>query len=100
MFRQAQNGCAAPISFKGKPIYYILDRNDTVNIDFKNPLSKEEYLKNIVKEDKINDVINLMANWELYENGWVVTNRNNSKLFNYLTQIFRTSRPKELDYFK
>ncbi len=100
MYKQAQNGRKSAISFKEKSIYYLFDINDTVNIDFKNPLSKEEYLKDMVKEGKMDNVLNLMENWELYENGWVVTNHNNSQLFNYLTQIFRTSRPKELDYFK
>jgi hypothetical protein len=100
MYKQAQNGRKSAISFKEKSIYYLFDINDTANIDFKNPLSKEEYLKDMVKEGKMDNVLNLMENWELYENGWVVTNHNNSQLFNYLTQIFRTSRPKELDYFK
>ena len=100
MYRRAQNGYGSPVSFEGKPVYYIFNKTGNININLKYPLSNKEYYENAVKDGKMNNVLKLMENWKVYENGWVVTNHNDSELFNYLTQIFRTSRPKELDYFK
>ena len=100
MSRLATNGCGSHVYFKGKPVYYVLDDRDPVNVDFKNPLSKAGYLKDMVRDDKMTTVLSSLTNWTLYSNGWVVTNRNDSVLFKYLTQISNTPRPQVLDFFR
>ena len=101
MYRRATNGYGSNISFMGKPIYYFLDDSDpAVNVDFKNPLSKSGYLKDMVLDGRMTTVLSYLTNWNLYSNGWVVTNRNDSVLFKYLTQISNTPRPRVLDFFR
>ena len=50
--------------------------------------SKEEWVKDRVDSlGKVDCVMRMLTDWELYEKGWVVRSYRNSRLFYYLSQI-------------
>ena len=105
MIRSARNGCASEITFKGKKVYHEWDCG--VNKSYLGKkLNKTEFLKNLVDEKNLESVENLMIDWVLYENGWIVElqgdDYRNGHLFYYLTDLrgYGWHRPKELELFK
>ena len=105
LVRSARNGCASEITFKGKKVYHEWDWG--VNKSYLGKkLNKTEFLKNLVDETNLESVENLMIDWVLYENGWLVEltgdDYKNGHLFYYFTQMrgYGGHRPKELEYFK
>ena len=105
LIRSARNGCASEITFKEKKVYHEWDCG--VNKSYLGKkLNKTKFLKNLVDETNLESVENLMIDWVLYENGWLVEltgdDYKNGHLFYYLTQMrgYSGHRPKELEYFK
>ena len=41
----------------------------------------------------------MLADWELYEKGWLIASYDNTRLYQYLSQICY-NRPNELNYVK
>lgn len=115
MLRAAKNGCSSEIKFKGKKVYHEWD-NGIQKSKLGIKLNKEEWIINNIKDvmivDAVRDVINLLLDWELYENGWEVvyhekdnmgrSGYKNKHLFYYLQQLgdWGHFRPKELEYLK
>lgn len=103
LLRQAKNGCATGVLFKGKKVYHDWD----YGIKFSSlgkKLNKDEWIMNNVNdESKIGDVQNMLVDWYLYENGWYIQlddGYKNKHLFYYLQQMggYGRIRPKELKY--
>tara|TARA_B100000795_G_C22717718_1_gene406165 strand:- start:574 stop:963 length:390 start_codon:yes stop_codon:yes gene_type:complete len=105
MIRNAKNGCNTEVKFRGKKVYYTWEVWDT-GIAFSmlgNELDTEDFVKNqITDESYLGSVQNLLVDWKLYENGWLVDKYQNQHLFYYLCQMgnYGRYRPKELEYFK
>ena len=60
---------------------------------------------NVTDTSKLNEVMNLFSDWQLYENGWYVPygdGYKNVHLFYYLQQTngYSGVRPKELEYIR
>lgn len=100
MLKIAINGCNNEVKFNQKPVYYNWSEGIEKST-LGNKLDKIEYLKSLLTDqNKINLIIDLFSDWELYENGWLVNNTNNPRLFYYLSQIgnYGYNRPTELNY--
>jgi hypothetical protein len=102
MICTAKNGCSSDITFQGKKVYFDWD----YGIPFSSlgkKLDKTEFLKNLVDNNNLPAVEAMLADWELYENGWHVVypkgGYKHPQLFYYLRQYGTASEPKELDYF-
>ena len=98
MVKQAKNGCNNVVKFQEKIVYYDYTNSEPDFQILGNKLNKEEYLNTILKPGYINLVLNLMSDWQLYDNGWFVNDSKNTQLFYYLCQI-DYGKPKELNYF-
>ena len=101
MIRAALNGCNGEITFQGKKVYF----NWSSGIPFSSlgaKLDKTAFLKNLVANENLQAVEDMLADWDLYENGWHVVYSDegykNAKLVKYLEQ-FHYNRPVALDYF-
>ena len=100
MLKIAINGCNNEVKFNQKLVYYNWSEGIEKST-LGNKLDKIEYLKSLLTDqNKINLIIYLFSDWELYENGWLVNNTNNPRLFYYLCQIgnYGYNRPTELNY--
>ena len=106
MIRAAKDGCSSDITFKGKKVYhgwhYGIPKSSLGE-----KIDKTEFLKeNLIDESQLSAIENIMIDWELYENGWLVVcsdeGYKNKHLFYYLQQMgnWGRYRPKELEYFK
>ena len=66
-------------------------------------LNNAEFLKNVVDNDNLQAVEAMLADWELYENGWHVVypkgGYKHPQLFYYLRQFGTPTRPEALAYF-
>ena len=107
MIRAAKNGCSSEIRFKGKTVYHDWESSSIPKSHLGKKLDKIEFLKeNLLDESHLPAIDKLMADWELYENGWHVVypdgGYKNEHLFYYLQQMhgYGRIRPKELEYFK
>ena len=107
MIRAAKNGCSSDITFKGKKVYHNWDSSKIPKSSLGEKLDKTGFLKeNLVDESHLPAIENLMVDWYLYENGWLVVcsdeGYKNKHLFYYLQQMgnWGSYRPKELEYFK
>ena len=103
--RAALNGCNGPVSLKGKQIYHQWSDGESHDI-LGQPLDKSDWIKNNITDEQYTGNIEwLLADWQLYENGWLVTTQDsgvysNNHLFYYKSQIGTRGyqRPHELDY--
>ena len=106
MIRSAKNGCASDVKFKGKKVYHEWHCGVKKSCLGKK-LNKIEFLKEyLLDESHLQAIENLMIDWVLYENGWLVElqgdDYKNGHLFYYLSQIrgYGSHRPKELELFQ
>ena len=100
--RNAKNGCASDVKFRGKSLYYEWDYGMDI-LKLGEQLDKVEYIKTHLNDSsKLKDVELLLTDWDLYENGWVSARINNVHLFRYLSQIgnYGYHRPKSLKFLK
>jgi len=103
--RAALNGCNGTVSLKGKQIYHRWSVGESPDI-LGQSLDKSDWIKNNITDEQYTDNIEwLLADWQLYENGWLVTTQDsgvysNNHLFYYKSQIGTRGyqRPHELDY--
>ena len=103
MIRSARNGCSSEINFHGKKIYHDWDHGIPISsLGIK--LCKIKWIENkVTDESKLNKVIHLFIDWELYENGWYIPygdGYKNKHLFYYLQQMgdYGGHRPEALEY--
>lgn len=110
MIRASKDGCNTLIKFQGKHVYHNwssgIDKSSlgtqldkTIYLNSK--LDKTTHLNSKINSENINAILNLMTDWELYENGWFIKSYKNQHLYYYLCQIgdYGYHRPSELDYF-
>ena len=100
--RNAKNGCASDVEFRGKSLYYEWDYGMDI-LKLGEQLDKDEYIKTHLNDSsKLKDVELLFTDWDLYEKGWFVNRYENVHLFNYLCQMgnYGHHRPKGLKYLK
>lgn len=104
MIRASQNGTASEVIFHRRKIYHDWDQGDTHKSDLGMKLCTVKWIENrVTDKSKLDDVLDLFIDWELYENGWYVPygdGYKNKHLLYYLTQMgsYSTNRPKALDY--
>ncbi len=87
--RLAKNGCSSPVYFHGKAIYKKCEllAHHTLS-DLGPPTDKNAWIEaNLADPSKRADVERLLVDWELYENGWLVTGDSNTRLFLHKCQI-------------
>ena len=96
--RRAKNGCRSDVTFSGIPVYH------KYSVGFRQSILGSKIDKilwindNVNDKNYINDVSLMLVDWELYENGWLVTSYKNKQLFYYRCQIGLSTRPEQLDY--
>ena len=108
--RAALNGCNGKISLKGKQIYHYWMSGSSPSI-LGQKLNKNEWIQDNITDEQYTDKIQwLLADWEPYENGWLVSpgdypvlvhsKYRNNHLFYYKCQMgnYGSHRPQELDY--
>ena len=95
MLTAGKNGSGTEVDFYNKFVYYGWGNGDTKRSDLGKQLDKNCWIKEHVNDESgITAVSNMLEDWDLFENGWIVTS--NGPLFNYLCQLGNTSRPEEL----
>ena len=103
MIRAGKNGCSSDVIFYGRKIYHDWDSGIPIT-ELGQKLDKKQWLKNtITDESKLDKVLNLFIDWNLYENGWYIPYKNgykNEHLWYYLSQMcgYSGHRPKVLAY--
>jgi len=104
MIRAAKNGCSSEINYHGKKIYHDWDTG-THKSELGMKLCKIKWIENkVTDKSKLNEVMHLFIDWELYENGWHVEypdgGYKNEHLFYYLQQMhgYGSHRPEALEY--
>ena len=99
--RQAKNGLGDYVTFDNKPVYYHYHQGTTWDI-LGEKLNKIVWITENVAlnhSDMARVIVsNMLSNWELYENGWIVDNSSSRHLFNYLCGIGTARRPVALEY--
>ena len=103
--RAALNGCNSKISLKGKQIYHYWSSGSSPSM-LGEKLNKNEWIQDNITDEQYTDKIEwLLADWEPYENGWLVTTSDsgtyrNEHLFYYKCQMgnYGSHRPQELEY--
>ena len=105
MIRAAKNGCSSEITFKGRKVYHDWENGDTHKSQLGMKLCTIKWIENnVTDKSKLNKVMDLFCDWQLYENGWHVVypdgGYKNKHLFYYLQQMsgYGRIRPEELDY--
>lgn len=100
--QKAKDGCANHIQFHGKFVFFVTESKTPHSIkDIGPELSKESWINdNIIDDNYIDDVENMLQDWRLFNDAWVVKIDKNKRLFNYRCQIGNNTRPVELDYIK
>ena len=111
--RAALNGYGVEVTFGGKPIYY--EHEDKESLPFSLLGKKEDKVywikENLRQEfDNENTIYNinngLLVDWNLYENGWLITinqdtnDYKDNRLMFYKCQIGSTRYPRELEQFR
>ena len=85
--RRALNGTGGVVSFKELPVYHDWQWGESY-VALGNPLQKEEWIRQNIKEEfNYKAVNNMLIDWELYENGWFVSGDRNNRLWNHLCQL-------------
>ena len=85
--RRALNGTNGKVSFKELPVYHDWQWGESYVV-LGNPLQKEEWIRQNIKEEfNYKAVNNMLIDWELYENGWFVSGDRNNRLWNHLCQL-------------
>lgn len=98
--RRALNGCNEGISLKGIPIYEKFCQWGEDYAILGQPLNKDNWIRENIKNPEHYDAVWMMlADWELFENGWFIADYTNKSLIYYKTQTTYT-RPVALDYIK
>ena len=100
MLRSAKNGCNYEFELGGKKVYHEWDYGLPMSHLGKKSNKDEWIVENINDKSKLNDIQNLLIDWELYENGWFVNTYKNPHLFNYKSQFGNWGPPEELNYLK
>jgi hypothetical protein len=101
MIRQAKNSGGSHVEFNGKKIYFSWDYGKNL-LDLGDKMDKMDYFRENIDESNLKAVQNLMIDWDLYENGWLVDRYQNQTLLHYLRQWGGACNtpPTALKYFK
>lgn len=101
MIRAAKNDCGSVVEFTGKKVYFSWDYGKRL-LDLGEKLDKMDYFTANVDKSNLKAVQNLMIDWDLYENGWLVDRYQNQTLLHYLQNWGGCVRhpPAALKYFK
>lgn len=101
MLYRAKNGCNGEVSLKRIPVYFEWDAGVEHAVLGKR-LDKYAWIDDNITDDSPSakqDVITLLVDWQLHENGWYVNSHENIHLLHYLTQI-RYDRPCAYQYIR
>lgn len=94
--RRSKNGCNGDVKFFGKYVYYYNSFYDSTHTlgDLGSKLDKQEWINKHLKDDtKHDEIVHLLADWELYVNGWLVQGDANRHLYCYLCQLGGNRNP-------
>jgi len=94
-FMTAKNGYGGDVKFLEKKVCFKNRAGTSLKLG--NKLNKESYVKQYLMDqnDWENGVKQLLSDWQLYDNAWVV--KTGTPLFNYLCQSGTTSKPPFYD---
>tara|TARA_B100001057_G_C22351626_1_gene757310 strand:- start:16 stop:330 length:315 start_codon:yes stop_codon:yes gene_type:complete len=102
MIQPATNGYNNAIIFLNKQVYFDWNINSNQNINLGKKINIEHFITNFMKKTtssiKKEILYDLLLDWTLYENGWLICESKKPALFYYLCQITYT-KPKLLTYF-
>ena len=97
--RRLLSGGREEVSFGGLPVYHNWMHGEEYDI-IGSCQDKKEWIRNNISDDEQYEAISFMlADWELYEKGWLIASYDNTRLYQYLSQICY-NRPNELNYVK
>ena len=97
--RRLLSGGREEVSFGGLPVYHNWMYGEEYDI-IGSCQDKKEWIRNNISDDEQYEAVSFMlADWELYENGWLIASYDNTGLYKYLSQICY-NRPNELNYVK
>ena len=101
--KRAKDGCSGDLHWRNKGVYYRSNSGDSLAI-LGNKLEKADWIMENISDIKNTIALeNLLASWEIYENGWLYTDQDidsSKHLFYYLCQIGNNTRPNELGLLK
>lgn len=98
--RNAKNGCNSEVKFFDIPVYNKCDQGYNLDI-LGEKLDKNLWITERLKDkSKLEDVSEMLIDWELYENGWLIISYTNKELFYYKCQIgnYGCYKPENLQY--
>ena len=96
IIRRALNGCGGKVTFCGLPVYHEWSRGDPIDI-MGEQMNKQTWFE---ENSQNPSVVQMLVDWDLYLNGWVVARSENSHLLRYLSQIGSYGPPEALKYLK
>lgn len=100
--RAGKNGCSSEVIFFGRKIYRDWKHGDTDKSELGMKLCTIKWIENrVTDKSKLNEVMDLFSDWQLYENGWYVASHKNPCLWNDLCQIgYNNIKPEALTYIE
>jgi len=101
--RRAKNGTGGEITLCNKYVYHKWDTGQYSEQTLGRGINKKEWIFEHVKDAEHTRLVNiLLADWSVYENGWLVDGDSNQNLFYYKCQIGNCGQyaPEALEYLK
>ena len=103
--RRVLNGYNKKVSLCNKPVYHpwSITGHDSTKQKLGIQLNKNEWIQGKVPDpEKAAKVVEMLKDWDLYENGWLIERSDNHDLSRYLAQIgnYGLFRPDALDYIE
>ena len=102
--RRVLNGYNGKVSLCNKPVYHRFNIwHDLTIQELGIQLNKNEWIQGKVPDpEKAPEVVEMLKDWDLYENGWLIERSDNHDLSRYLAQIgnYGLFRPDALDYIE
>lgn len=103
--RRVLNGYNGKVSLCNKPVFHRWNTtgHDSTIQELGIKLEKEAWIQEKVSDlEKAELVTEMLKDWDLYENGWLIERSDNYALYRYLAQIGNCGlyRPNALDYIE
>lgn len=103
--RHVRNGYSRKVSLCNKSVFHRwnITGHDLTIQELGIQLNKNEWIQGKVPDpEKAAKVAEMLKDWDLYENGWLIQRNDNHDLSRYLAQIgdYGLFRPDALDYIE
>ena len=101
MLRRVLNGCNGNVSFLKKPVYHHWEKGEYEESVLGEKIDKDAWVEaNITDRSRLKMVQDMLVDWQLFENGWLVDGYTEKSLYYYLAHIGRNYRPEALKFIK